>query len=96
MAGMTADGKVYKYAVGDGGAIAAYPIGASQTLYYGQPAVLSGSGSVTDQVSGYTTSSFGSESVAGNSTVILTANVGSNSVFSGWSGACSGTSSGRR
>ena len=51
-------------------------------------------GSITDNVNSFNVTTFGSEQVAGNSTVILTESPGLNSAFTGWSGACSGTSPG--
>lgn len=47
MAGLTRDCKTIRYGSGDGKQPLAYPIGASQQLYSGAVALLSGSGSVT-------------------------------------------------
>jgi hypothetical protein len=47
MAGMTKDGYVYQYGTGDGDQPIGYGVGANQQLYYGEVALVAGSGSVT-------------------------------------------------
>lgn len=47
MAGLTRDAKIIRYGSGDDCQPLAYPIGASQQLYSGEVALVSGSGSVT-------------------------------------------------
>ena len=47
MAGMTGPVPVVRYGAGDNDQPTSYPIGASQTLYYGEVALISGSGAVT-------------------------------------------------
>lgn len=47
MAGLTRDVKIIRYGSGDDAQPLAYPVGASQQLYSGEVALVSGSGSVT-------------------------------------------------
>jgi hypothetical protein len=47
MSGLTQNTFVFRYGTGDNSQPTSYPIGANQTLYYGEVALLSGSGSVT-------------------------------------------------
>ena len=47
MAGMTQDGHIYQYGVPENAQPVAYPVGANQQLYYGEVALMSGSGSTT-------------------------------------------------
>jgi hypothetical protein len=44
---MTGDGKAYRYGTGDGCQDISYGVGATQQLYYGEVALVSGSGAVT-------------------------------------------------
>lgn len=47
MAGLTQDTLVVRFGAGDNSQPVAYPVGATQQLYYGEVALISGSGAVT-------------------------------------------------
>ena len=47
MAGMTGDGKVYRYGVPEQSQLVAWGLGANQTVYNGEVALVSGSGATT-------------------------------------------------
>ena len=47
MAGLTQDTHVTRYGTGDTSDLTSFPVGASQQLYYGEVALVSGSGAVT-------------------------------------------------